>query len=182
MLYFLQDKSRGLDQLNIPPVHQSSNVAATQRRLTRTVTSHLSVTLEVEGVVALPGLPPSGCGLVVGVTLAEAARLLAGGGEAAGLTVLVDGVDDPVDARVAANSLVLRVDENDLEVLVGGVLVDPVRIEHTQVGAAAAHTLLGGRLQRSLVLELVHTLVGGLACEESEMIFPAIHTMAVYVP
>jgi hypothetical protein len=120
--------------------------------------------------VALPGLSPASGGVVVGVTLAKTARLLASGSETTGLAVLVDGVDDPVDAGIAADSLVLRVDEDDLEVLVGGVLVDPVRVEHAQIGAAAADTLLGSRLQRSLVLELVHTLVGGLACEREESV------------
>ena len=112
----------------------------------------------------LPGLPPAGSGLVVAVALAQTARLLAGGGEAAGLAVLVHGVGDPVDAGIAADGLVLGVDEDDLEVLVRGVLVDPVRVEHAQVGAAPADTLLSSRLERALVLELVHTLVGGLAC------------------
>jgi hypothetical protein len=58
--------------------------------------------------------------------------------------VLMDWIDDPVDAGVAANSLVLRVNKDDLEVLVGGVLVDPVRVQDTQVGAATTDTLLGG--------------------------------------
>ena len=77
---------------------------------------------------------------------------------------LVDGVDDPVDAGIAADSLVLGINENDLKVLVGGVLVDPVGVEDTEIGAATADTLLSGRLEGTLVLELVHTLVGGLAC------------------
>jgi hypothetical protein len=114
--------------------------------------------------VTLPGLSAAGLGLVVAVALVEAAGLLAGGGKATGLAVLVDGVDDPVDAGVDADGLVLGVDKDDLEVLVGGVLVDPVRVEDTQVGAAAADTLLGGGLEGALVLELVDTLVGGLAC------------------
>jgi hypothetical protein len=59
---------------------------------------------------------------------------------------------------------VLGIDKDDLVVLVGGVLVDPVRVQDAQVGAAAADTLLGGGLEGSLVLKLVHTLVGGLAC------------------
>jgi hypothetical protein len=59
---------------------------------------------------------------------------------------------------------VLWVDEDDLVVLVGGVLVDPVAVQDAQVGAAAADTLLGGGLEGALVLELVDTLVGGLAC------------------
>ena len=132
--------------------------------------SRLPVTPEGEGVVALPGLPAAGLGLGVAVALVETTRLLAGGGEAAGLAVLVYRVDDPVDTGVPADGLVGGVDEDDLVVLVGRVLVDPVRVEHAQVGAAAADTLLGGGLEGSLVLELVHTLVGGLAYSTSEHI------------
>ena len=90
--------------------------------------------------------------------------LLAGGGETASLTVLVHGVDDPVDAGVTADGLVLGVDEDDLVVLVGAVLVDPVGVEDAEVGAAAADTLLSSGLVGALVLELVDTLVCGLAC------------------
>lgn len=126
--------------------------------------TRLSVAPEREGVVPLPGLSAASLGLVVAVALVETTGLLASGGETTRLAVLVDGVDDPVDAGIQADGLVLGVDEDDLVVLVGGVLVDPVRVENAQVGAAAADTLLGGGLERSLVLELVHTLVGGLAC------------------
>lgn len=113
--------------------------------------------------MSLPGLSATGLGLVVAVALVETAGLLAGGGETASLAMLVDGVDDPVDAGVLADGLVLGVDEDDFVVLVGGVLVDPVRVQDAQVGAAATDTLLSGSLEGSLVLELVHTLVGGLA-------------------
>jgi hypothetical protein len=75
----------------------------------------------------------------------------------------VDRVDDPADARITADGLVLRVDEDDLEVFVGGILVDPVRVEDSQVGATAADTLFGGGAEGALVFELVHTLVGGFA-------------------
>lgn len=75
----------------------------------------------------------------------------------------MDRVADPVDAGIAADGLVLGVDTDNLEVLVGGVLVDPVGVQDTQVGAAAANTLLSGSAQSTLVLELVDTLVGGLA-------------------
>ena len=75
----------------------------------------------------------------------------------------MDGLCDPVDAWVAADGLVLGVDEDDLEVLVGRVLVDPVRVENAEVGAPAADALFGGGFERALVFELVHTLVGGLA-------------------
>ena len=111
----------------------------------------------------LPGLPATSGGVVVLVTTAETTALLAGGGKTTGLAVLVDGGDDPVDAGIAADGLVLGVDKDDLVVLVGRVLVDPVRVENAQVGAAATDTLLSGALEGALVLELVDTLVGGLA-------------------
>jgi hypothetical protein len=73
----------------------------------------------------------------------------------------VDWVDDPVDAGITTDCLVLRIDEDDFVVLVGRVLVDPVRVENAQVGAAAANTLFGGGTKGTLVFELVDTLVGG---------------------
>lgn len=124
----------------------------------------LSVTPQGQGVVSLPGLSAASLGLVVAVALVETTGLLAGGGETASLAVLVNGVDDPVDAGIDADGLVLGVDKDDLEVLVGRVLVNPVGVEDTQIGAAAADTLLSGSLERALVLQLVDTLVGGLAC------------------
>lgn len=75
----------------------------------------------------------------------------------------MDSVADPVDASITADGLVLGVDKDNLEVLVGGVLVDPVGVQDTQVGATAANTLLSGSTESTLVLELVDTLVGGLA-------------------
>jgi hypothetical protein len=75
----------------------------------------------------------------------------------------VNWVNDPVDSWVFADSLVAWVDENHFVVFVGRVLVDPVRVENSQVGAAATNSLFGGGAKRSLVLELVDTLVGGLA-------------------
>lgn len=113
--------------------------------------------------MALPGLAATGGGLVETVTLSKTARLLASGGKTAGLAVLVDWGNDPVDAWVATDGLVLWVDEDDLEVLVGGVLVDPVGVKDAQVGATAADTLLSSRLEGALVLQLVNSLVGWLA-------------------
>jgi hypothetical protein len=78
------------------------------------------------------------------MTLVEATRLLASSCETTGLAVLVDCLDNPVDARIATDGFVLWVDEDDLEVLVGRVLVDPVGVEDAKVGAATTDTLLGG--------------------------------------
>jgi hypothetical protein len=123
---------------------------STRRSTTHTTPSaHLAVAPEGEGVVPLPGLPPASSGVVVLVSTAKTTALLAGCGETTGIT---------------ADGLVLGVDEDDFVVLVGRVLVDPVGVEDAQVGAAASDTLLSGGLERTLVLELVDTLVGGLAC------------------
>jgi hypothetical protein len=76
---------------------------------------------------------------------------------------LLNRLDDPVDAGILANRLVLGINENDFEVLVGRILVDPVGVEDTQVGAATTDTFLRGGFERALVFELVHTLVGWFA-------------------
>jgi len=125
----------------------------------------LPVSPERQGVLPLPGLSPSGLGVVVSVTLVETTRLLASGSETTHLAVLVDRSHDPVDAGILADSLVLGVDEDNLEVLVGRVLVDPVGVEDAEVGAATTDTLFGNGAKRALELELVDTLVGGLTCK-----------------
>ncbi len=76
---------------------------------------------------------------------------------------LVNRVDDPADSRVTADSLVAGVHEDDFEVLVRGILVDPVRVEDAEVGAATADSLFSGCAEGALVLELLHTLVGRFA-------------------
>ena len=58
------------------------------------------------------------------VPFVETTVLLSGRGKTARLAALVHRVADPVDPRVAADSLVLRVDEDNLVVLVDAVLVD----------------------------------------------------------
>lgn len=59
--------------------------------------------------------------------------------------------------------LVVGVDEDDLVVFVHTVLVDPVRVEDTEVTASLADTLLRGTLKTSLRLQVVDTLAHGLA-------------------
>lgn len=70
------------------------------------------------GVETLPGLSPAGSGLIVTMALVETPALLAGGSEAAELAVLVHRVDNPVDAGIAADGLVLGVNEDDFKILV----------------------------------------------------------------
>ena len=111
----------------------------------------------------LPDSPTRRTSVVGQVTLdLQAAVLLTSGSEASALTVLVNRVADPVDAGVAADRLVAGVDKDDLEELVGGILVNPVRVEDTEVSAATANTLLGQGLQIAAPLDADNTMGSGL--------------------
>ena len=55
------------------------------------------------------------------------------------------------------------VNADDLVVLVDTILVDPVRVEHPEVAAPPANTLLRNAPQTTLGLELGDTLTNGLA-------------------
>ena len=91
-------------------------------------------------------------------------------------------VRDPVDSGVPANlkkeflricsstdpekcaySFVVGVDEDNLEILVDTVLVDPIGVENPQVSASSSNSLLGKTPQSTLELELVDTLADGLS-------------------
>jgi hypothetical protein len=124
---------------------------------------NLTVTTEGEGVATLPGSATTrALGVVETVTLSMTTGLSADGGKTTGLTTLVNGVGDPVDTGIAADGLVRGVDKDDLKVLVGGILVDPIRVQHTEIGALLTDTLFGGGAEGALVLKLVDTLVDGL--------------------
>jgi len=113
--------------------------------------------------VLLPSLSTTSLRLRVAVTLVDTSRLLACRCEAASFTVLVDRVDDPIDTRITTDGLVLRIDEDDFEVLVGRVLVDPVGVEDTEIWSPAANTFFSSGTERALILQLIDTLVGRLA-------------------
>ena len=53
-------------------------------------------------------------------------------------------IDDPVDAWITTNSFVLRINQDNFEILVCRILVDPVGVEDTQIGATSSNTFLGG--------------------------------------
>lgn len=110
----------------------------------------------------LPSVSSTVLGVVVLVALVDTTRLLTSRGEGASFTVLVDGVSNPVDLRIVADSVVGGVDKDDLKVLVGRVLVNPVGVEDTEVTSTTTNTLFGSSTEGSLVLELVDTHVGGL--------------------
>jgi hypothetical protein len=99
-----------------------------------------TVSAETEGVVFLPGRASRS--VIVAVSLAETTVLFANAGKTPSLAMLVDRVDDPVDPGVPADSLVAGIHQDDLVVLVDTVLVNPVRVQYSQVSASPSNPLL----------------------------------------
>jgi len=103
-------------------------------------------------------------GIISSVALnSEASMFAASRGKTSSLSMLVDGVADPVDSGIVSNRYVVRIDHDYLVVLEGGILVDPVRVEHSEVHAGTAGSLLCNRSQVANKLKLVDTVVLGLA-------------------
>lgn len=110
----------------------------------------------------LPSVTTAGLGVVEQVTLGNTSGLLTSGSETSSFSVLVDWVDNPVVSWVSSDSVVRWINQDNLVVLVGGVLVNPVRVQDSQVSSSSTNSLLSGDSQRLLVLELSNTLVGWL--------------------
>ena len=127
--------------------------------------SRLSVSAEREGVAALPAGSPGSTNALVGTValLGHTTGMTTNRGQTTALAVLHHGVHNPVDGRVVADGVVSRIDQNDLEVLVGGILIHPVAVQHTQVLADATNTALSNRAEIALVLQSDNTLVLGLS-------------------
>lgn len=82
-------------------------------------------------------------GIVGSVTLdAKTTMLLARGGKTTTLSVLVDRIGNPVDTRIISDARVVWIDKDDLKILVGGILVNPVRVQDSQVCSNTTNTLL----------------------------------------
>lgn len=103
----------------------------------------LSLSVQLKSLSLLPvGASRAANSLGEAVSLAETTRSLASRGKTTQLTMLHHGVHDPVDLRVAADGLVRRVGEDDLEELVGRVRANPVGVEHSQCAATTTNALL----------------------------------------
>ena len=141
---------------------QKRNVVSTQHRLPFPASaSFLTLPAETKSVLPDPPGPPGASnGLGVGRALADTARLLAGVGQAAQLPVLVDSATNPVGLRVASDGGVGDVNHDDLEVLVGGVLTNPVGVEDPQSLQSPANSLLRDGLEVTLWLLLLHSTRG----------------------
>lgn len=125
-------------------------------------TSLMSVSPQGQGVVNHPVVVLTLLGVGVQMTLLDTSVLLSDGSKTSGLSVLVDRVADPVVSWVSSDGLVEWIDTDDLKVLVDGILIDPVRVEDSQVADSSSDSLFGGSSHWLLVLQVVHTLSGWL--------------------
>uniref|UniRef100_A0A8C8DL75 Uncharacterized protein n=1 Tax=Oryzias sinensis TaxID=183150 RepID=A0A8C8DL75_9TELE len=87
------------------------------------------------------------------VALAQTSALLSCRCQPAHLPVLVHGLCDPLGVRVASDGLVEGVDQDHLKELVGGVLPNPVGVEHSQGSAVTTSTLLKKGREAALALQ-----------------------------
>ena len=89
--------------------------------------------------------------------------LSTGWGKSTSLSVLVDRVADPVNTRIVADSSVLRIDQDHFEVLVGGILINPITVKNSQVSTDTSNTLFGNWSKISSEFNLIYTRVLGLS-------------------
>lgn len=89
----------------------------------------------------------------------EATRFPSCGGETTELAMLHGRACQPIQSRIVTDRVVIRIDKDNLEVLVRGIFVDPVRVKHAKVAALATGTLLSDRSLVALELQLGNTLV-----------------------
>jgi len=120
---------------------------------------NLTVAAEAESVVPFPGGQLGG--VVVAAAFSETTVMFSNAGETTSLPALVHRLGDPVNPRVAANGFVIGVYEDDLIIFVDTVLVNPIRVQDSQVTATPANALFRNTPQSSLGLEVVHTLMDG---------------------
>mmetsp|Transcript_18290 Transcript_18290/g.27166 ORF Transcript_18290/g.27166 Transcript_18290/m.27166 type:complete len:215 (+) Transcript_18290:263-907(+) len=125
----------------------------------------LTITLEAHSVPPDPGGAVRTSDGTVGTVsfLAQTTALATSRSKSTHLTVLVYGVDNPVDARIIADDLVVRVDTDDFVVLHGSILSHPVGVQDTEVGVLTSDLLLSNTLKIALEVKLVNTVVLGLS-------------------
>ena len=75
-------------------------------------------------------------------------------GEAPELSVLLNGLGDPADLCVSSDCFMEGIDEDDLEVLVGRVLANPVRAEDAESLQTTTNTFLEMKARDNLDLLL----------------------------
>jgi len=159
-LHFASRKARIILHECRPRTTLHNRIISTLPKATRiSSTSRSAITPERKCIMALPRLSPSCSCFGEFVSLAQTTRFLASCSKATSFPVLVHWLDNPVDSWITSDDSVLWIDEDDFEVFVRRILIDPVGIENSKIGTSPANALFSSGFEGSLVFELVHTLV-----------------------
>jgi hypothetical protein len=92
-------------------------------------------------------------------TLSETTSLAASTGETPHFAMLENRIADPLDARIIANLGMIGIHHDDFVILHGGILIDPVRIQNTQVAIATTSLFFCDTLQVTFKFQLIDTLM-----------------------
>lgn len=120
--------------------------------------------VQLERVMPSPGCMARTTNCVVElVALAKATTLAACRSQPTHLPVLVDGLGDPLGVRVSSDSFVEWINEDHLKKLVCRIFTNPVSVQDSQSPTVTPRSFLSHRLQAPCKLELVNTMMDGLA-------------------
>lgn len=103
----------------------------------------LAVAVQLQGVAPSPGRTARATdGVVEFVALAEPAALAPGWRQPTHLSVLVDGLGDPLGVGVPPDGLMEGVDQDHFKELVSGIFSHPIWVQDSQGPAVTASTFL----------------------------------------
>lgn len=99
--------------------------------------------------------------------ISKSSVALSGGSQTSEFSMFVHGVANPVDSGVISDGIVLGVNADDLEELVGSVFRDPEGVEDSQGRHSLTDSFFSNRSEGSLALELGNTLTGRLSVDDT---------------
>jgi len=128
----------------------------------------LTIATEGDSVVASPGGSSRGSVLVMAMAaIQQASRVASCRRQPSHLSVLHCRLANPVHSWVLSYDLVVRIHHDHLEEFECRILIDPIRVEDTEVGAATSHTLLCDLSEVYASLHLVDSLALGLSVHDA---------------
>jgi len=103
-------------------------------------------------------------------TLPQSTTLPSSTSQSTALTMLVHRITNPVNPSIITNLLMRRIHKDNLVVLHGGILVDPVRVQYAKVGEFTSDLFFGYGLEVTFKLEVVDTLVLGFTPDHTTVV------------
>ena len=134
-----------------------------------TLAASLTVSFETKSITSLPVFTPrtTHCFISTVAAFAESASFAPGGGQSTHFTMFVRWCHDPVDTGIVADDFVLWIDKNNFEIFESSILVDPVRVQDTEIATETSNTLLANTAKITAHLQLVNTVVFGFTVHDT---------------